>query len=95
MAVRLSFQNYSAEGQSHDVDLISDENGEAKFPAETLRASFVRRCVFTVLSARAGVHAGFGPHANVFVFGNGLQGYAVDSRDVVVDWTGNPATWSR
>jgi hypothetical protein len=91
VTVRLSYQNYSAEGQSHDVDVISDENGEARFPAETLRASLVRRCLFTLLSARAGVHSSFGPHASVIAFGQRLEGFAVDSqRNVVVDWTGKP-----
>ena len=64
MRVRLSYQNYSAEDESHEVDAITDGNGEATFPAEALRASFIRQCVFALLSARAGVHASFGPHAH-------------------------------
>ncbi len=91
ITVRLSYQNYSAEGQEHELDLITDRNGRVAFPPHVLRASLARRAVFMLLSARAGVHASFGPHASVFAFGNGFEGSTVDQkRNVIVDWTGEP-----
>ena len=49
-----------------------------------------RRAAAMLWSATEGVHASFGPHASVFAFGNGLRGSAIDSRNVIVDWTGKP-----
>ena len=69
MTVRLSYQNYSLEDESHEMDRITDQRGQVTFPAQTIHASFLRRCYYTVLSARAGVHASFGPSASVFAFG--------------------------
>lgn len=53
-----------------------------------------RRAAAMLWSATEGVHASFGPHAGVFAFGNGLRGFAMDSRNVIVDWTGNLVTWN-
>ena len=45
--------------------------------------------VYILRSAMGGVHASFGPHASVFAFGKGLEGFDVDSRkDLLVEWTG-------
>ena len=91
LTVRLSYQNYSAESRSHEVDVVSDDGGDAIFPAATVRVSIARRCLFTLLSAGTGVHASFGPHAWVFAFGKGLEGTAVDPQRNVIDWTGRPS----
>jgi len=74
MTVRLSYQNYSLEDQQHEMDRIADQRGQVKFPAQTIYASFLRRCYYTLLSAGAGVHASFGPSASVFAFGKGMEG---------------------
>jgi hypothetical protein len=93
MTVRLSYRNYSAEVGNHEVDRTTDERGHATFPVETLSASLARRLLFTLMSARAGIHAGYGPHANVFAFGKGLEGFDVDTRrNVMVEWTGRPSS---
>jgi hypothetical protein len=91
VTVRLTYENYSAERQSHEIDATTDAQGHVLFSAQTLSASLGRRVVGTLFSARAGTHASFGPHAGVFVFGNGLEGSDIDKqRDVIVDWTGKP-----
>ena len=92
ITVRLTYRNYSAEGESHETDATTDEQGHVAFTAQTLIASLGRRVVAILSSVTAaGVHAGFGPHATVFAFGRGLQGFAIDEqRNVVVDWTGKP-----
>lgn len=90
VTVRLTYQNYSAEQESHEIDAITDVHGHAAFSAQTISASLGRRIVATLLSARAGVHASFGPHASLFVFGNGLEGFAIDKQNLVVDWAGKP-----
>ena len=90
IAVRLSYQNYSAESESHEVDAQTDQNGYAHFQPHYLTASRVQRLAMTMSSAMAGVHASFGPHAGVFAFGQGLEGGAVEN-GIIVDWTGSPA----
>jgi hypothetical protein len=90
MTVRRIYQNYSTEAKGHENDQITDINGQAAFAAQWSSASIVRRCVFTTLSARAGVHASFGRHAYVFAFGNGREGTAIAGGNVL-DWTGEPA----
>jgi hypothetical protein len=92
MTVRLSYQNYSLEDESHEMDRITDQRGQVTFPAQTIHASFLRRCYRTVLSARAGVHASFGPSAYVFAFGKGMEGPDVDpKRGILVFWRGSPS----
>jgi hypothetical protein len=91
--VRLSYRNYSAERKSHEIDATTDAQGHVVFGAQILSASFGRRIGVTLLSAMAGVHASFGPHASVSAFGNGLQGFAIDEkRNVILDWTGKPGS---
>jgi hypothetical protein len=90
VTVRLTCRNYSAERESHEMDAITDAQGHVAFVARTVRASLGRRVVATLSSATAGPHASFGPHASVFAFGNGLEGFAIDKQDVVEDWTGKP-----
>jgi len=91
ITVRLTYRNYSAERESREIDAITDAYGRAVFGAQMLRASLGRRAVVTLLSAAAGVHASFGRHAAVLVFGKGLEGFDIDrERNLVVDWTGEP-----
>jgi hypothetical protein len=87
--VRLVYQNYSAEGQSHELTLTTDENGRVLIPAQYERACVLQRLYYTVSSAGAGVHASFGRHAYVFAFGGGYEGNAVAGK-YVTDWRGTP-----
>ena len=89
MTVRSTYQDYSTETNGHEEDKQTDKNGHTSFQAHQSSASIVRRVMFTLLSARAGVHASFGRHASLFVFGRGRQGSAV-SGQYVMDWTGTP-----
>lgn len=91
ITVRLTYRNYSAEGESHEADAITDGQGHVAFSAQTLSESLGQRIVAILSSATAGVHSSFGPDATVFAFGRGLLGSAIDAqRNVVVDWTGRP-----
>jgi hypothetical protein len=90
MTVRRVYQNYSTEGEGHEEDQTTDKQGHASFSPRWSSASVTRRVIFTVLAARAGVHAGFGRHSYVFAFGRGMEAYAV-SGQYVLDWTGSPA----
>lgn len=92
MTVRLSYQNYSLEDEPHEMDRITDQRGQVTFPAQIIRASLFRRCYYTVLSARAGVHASFGPSASVFAFGRGMEGSDIDpKRGILEVWRGTPS----
>jgi hypothetical protein len=93
MTVRLTYQNYSAENQSHSEDLQTDAKGHVVFQPRYLRVRRAQRILATLRSAMAGVHAGFGPHAFVFTFGKGLEGSAV-SYGYITDWTGAPSCMS-
>jgi hypothetical protein len=87
--VRLVYKNHSAESESHEVTLITDENGHALFPQHYEKACIFQRLFYTLSSARAGVHASFGRHAYVFAFGSGYEGSAVTGK-YVADWRGKP-----
>jgi hypothetical protein len=89
ITVTLSYQNYSAESEGHLERKQTDAGGYVVFSQRTLKASRLRRIVTTLESARAGVHASFGPHAGVWADGNGWRGYAV-SNGYLTDWTGAP-----
>jgi len=84
MNVCLVYENYSAEGADHEITLKTDEHGRAFFPPRYRRASLFQRVLYTVLAARAFVHASFGRHAYVFAFGDGYEG--IDG----TDWRGTP-----
>ncbi|MGA8765755.1 MAG: hypothetical protein WB559_01955 [Candidatus Acidiferrales bacterium] len=89
MTVIRHCQNYSAETDGHTDELRTGPDGYVVFDYKTLTASRIKRLLVTLDSAQAGVHASFGPHAYVFAFGNGLEGYDVrDNR--IVDWRGVP-----
>jgi hypothetical protein len=91
VTVRLTCRNYSAERDAHETDLTTDSRGHVMFAPRTVSASLGRRLLVTLSSAAAGAHASFGPHASMLVFGNGLEGVAVNRQnDRVVDWTGKP-----
>jgi len=87
--VRLVYQNYSAEGTSHELTLAADEKGHVLFPKQYEKACIFQRLFYTASSAMAGVHASFGRHAYVFAFGGGYEGSAVTG-DYVADWRGSP-----
>jgi hypothetical protein len=87
--VRLVYQNYSAEGESHEVTLKTDANGRVLFTQHHERACILQRLLYTTSSAMAGVHESFGRHAHVFAFGNGYEGTAMIG-NYVADWRGNP-----
>lgn len=89
MTVRLSYQNYSTESKGHELDAISDSRGRVQFAMRRARASFGRYLAYSVWSATMGVHASFGRHAYVFVFGQGREGDATTG-EALTEWTGTP-----
>jgi hypothetical protein len=89
--VRLAYEDYSAEGQGHELTMTTDQTGHALFLPQYERASFFQRVFYTLSSATAGVHASFGRHAYVFAFGGGYEGDAVSGK-YVTDWRGFPGT---
>jgi hypothetical protein len=91
ITVRESYQNYSAEFEGGERDLIADAQGRVVFPAKQVRVPLLKRALVSISSATAGVHASFGPHEHVFAFGNGMEGDSVKN-GFVEDWTGAPAT---
>jgi len=88
ITVRLSYQNYSAEDKTHEIDGTTDQYGHVAFKSQAVSASGASRILYTLQSALGGVHASFGPHASVFAFGKGLEGFDVDSQDLIAEWTG-------
>jgi hypothetical protein len=89
MTVTVSYENYSAESEGHSEQKRTDAGGYVVFSPKSLTASRWRRLMTLIQSARAGVHASFGPHAWVMASGNGLDGTAL--RDgYVTDWRGAP-----
>ncbi len=90
MLVHLDYQNYSVEDNEHEEDQYSDKLGRAAFHHKTGSASILRRCFYTARSALEGVHASFGTHAWVNVFGQGREGEATQGNKVT-DWQGSPS----
>ena len=90
--VRLVYQNYSVEAESHETTLQTDEHGQVSFEPQRRSANLSKRVFYSASAARAGVHASFGRHAYVLVFGDGFDGEAVDGNHYVVDWRGSPAS---
>jgi hypothetical protein len=89
MLVRFDYQNYSVENTEHEEDQYTDAQGHAVFHRRSLSASILQRCFYTARSAMAGVHASFGTHAWINVFGQGREGEANDGQ-YVTDWRGSP-----
>jgi hypothetical protein len=87
--VRLEFENYFVEDSGHEEDQRTDADGRVTFPRHQRSASLLRRFFYTAQDVASFVHAGFGPHATVFAFGEGVEGEATEG-DIVTDWTGAP-----
>ena len=87
--VRLVYENYSVEANSHELTLQTDEAGRVTFPAQHRRANLAQRAFYTGSAAIGGVHASFGRHAHVFAFGDGYEGNVIAGQ-YVADWTGSP-----
>jgi hypothetical protein len=86
--VRLVYQNYSVEANSHEIILQTNEYGRVLFPAQYQRTTLIQIGWYTAASALEGVHASFGRHAYVRAFGD-YEGDALDG-NYVYDWRGHP-----
>lgn len=87
--VRLTWQNYSAEGESHEEGITTDKDGFVEFSPHKTWASVAQRVFFTLKSATALAHASLGPNAYVFAMKDNWQ--ASDMKDgVEYFWTGKP-----
>ena len=91
LSVRLTYENYSTESESHEITLVTDQSGHVAFPPQHQAASLLQREFYSARSALGGVHASFGRHAFVFVFGGGYEGEAVNG-PYDADWNGFPGT---
>lgn len=89
IAVRLSYENYSAEDTAHQETTISDVNGNVHFQKHQHWTILLKRIFYTAKSANAFVHASFGPQATVFAFGNGMEGEVVFG-GYIYFWQGKP-----
>lgn len=89
--VRESYQNYSAESEGHEEDQYSDANGCVHFAPKLTRASLLRRLIEIAHSAMAGVHASFGPYADVTAFQGNARGDDVRG-GYEYAWTGRLVT---
>ncbi|HEV2214763.1 MAG TPA: hypothetical protein VGR64_05695 [Terracidiphilus sp.] len=87
--VRLTYRQYSAESQSHEITLVTNQSGHVTFLPQYRAASLFQKAFYTARSALAGAHASFGNHAFVFVFGDGYEGDA-ETGHYITDWTGSP-----
>jgi len=90
MLVRLEYENYSTESNSHEVDLTTDSNGRTTFSANMGFAPLLSRLFYTARSAAALAHASFGPTAYVLVFGDGREGSINSDGGTVYFWNGKP-----
>jgi len=68
--VRLVYVNYSAESDSHEMTLQTNDSGRVLFLANRSRTNLMQLAVETASAATRGVHASFGRHAHVFAFGD-------------------------
>ena len=73
--MRQVWKDYSVESASHEQDAHTDENGYVSFPERTVRSSWLARA-FGVISQTVwlGVHASYGPSAQVLAFGDIVGG---------------------
>src|SRR2546422_8232729 len=73
--VRQVWKDYSVESASHEQDAHTDENGYVSFPERTVRSSWLAR-TFGVVShtVSLGVHASYGPSAQVHAYGQTVGG---------------------
>jgi hypothetical protein len=92
MTVRENWQNYSVEAAGHEMDGQTDANGHVMFPAHKAEYSPLNQIAGTLSTLiHFNVHASYGPHANIFAFGNHLEGTATTGK-YVTDWTGYPSS---
>jgi hypothetical protein len=91
ITVRESYKICSIQHPERQKDLYTDNSGHVIFYPRMVRASSAVRLVSVVVSAITGPHASFSPHAYVFAFGKGMEGF-VESNGSVTDWTGSPLT---
>jgi hypothetical protein len=87
--VRLLWQNYSAEGHSHEEDRRTNGDGFAEFAPHRTWAGLGQRAFFTAKSATAFVHASFGPSAYVFAMQDDWQADDVKNGYEYL-WNGTP-----
>ena len=79
--VREIWQHYSLEGDGHEEERLTDENGYVVFPERTIWASPLRRIVFTSLAAVLSLaHGGMGVHAWVMAPRHSLSCIECDYR---------------
>ncbi len=73
--VRQVWKDYSVESASHEQDAHTDENGHVSFPERTIRSRWLAR-TFGVISQTVslGVHASYGPSAQVLAYGHEVGG---------------------
>src|SRR5437867_12156976 len=73
--VRQVWKDYSVESASHEQDTHTDENGYVSFPEGTVRSSWLARPLGVISnSASVGVHASYGPSAQVLAYGHTVGG---------------------
>jgi len=73
--VRQVWKDYSVESTSHEQDAYTDEDGFVSFPERTVTSSWLAR-TFGVISntVSLGVHASYGPSAQVLAYGHEVGG---------------------
>src|SRR6266550_6694180 len=73
--VRQVWKDYSVESASHEQDAHTDENGHVSFPEHTIRSSWLARTVGVISNTVSlGVHASYGPSAQVLAYGDIVGG---------------------
>ena len=73
--VRQVWKDYSVESASHEQDAHTDENGFVSFPERTVRSSWLARTVGVISNTVSlGVHASYGPSAQVLAYGDTVGG---------------------
>jgi len=73
--VRQAWKDYSVESGSHEQDAHTDENGFVSFPERTVRSSWLARTVGVISNTVSlGVHASYGPSAQVLAYGDTVGG---------------------
>lgn len=88
--VRLSYTNYSVELSGHEITLQTDSDGRVLFLPQCRRVSLLHRVFWTASEATGGVHASYGGHLGVFIFGSeGYEGSAVTGK-YLTDSRGQP-----
>src|SRR5437879_7101304 len=79
--VRQVWKDYSVESASHEQDAHTDENGYVSFSERAVRSSWLAR-TFGVISQTVwlGVHASYGPSAQVLAHGALVGGRRLEGR---------------